>query len=465
MSAPLVILLTSGVIFSAGLVLRRRPVASSVVTAGGALALAFFTLRISLDQPIEVLGAALKFGGTFQLLGRTLSLTAGNRAVVGFLFVSAGFVFGAGWIARPGAYFFPAGMALVASVVASLMISPFLYAAVFLELAALAGVLLIAAPGRASIRGSERLLIFYTLAMLAILVTGWMLPSVGVTRATPELAGRAIRLLALGFAVLMLVPPFHIWVLDAFERASPYAVVLLIAVLQSAGLFFMLRFLDNYDWLRTDLELMASIRLVGVALVIIGGLFALAERSMVRAVVYVLMGDLGITLIAVSLNSASGYQLALGLTAVRVISLAVWGLGTAVLQRRKTVDAADELYGQGLNSPLAAATALIGLASLSGLPMTAGFPARWGVMTALAGQDPGIALLVAGSIMVNGLACLRWLRHALTPAGTSIGDLLARADAVFLGLGMTMCLSLGLFPQLIFPWVVQTLSGLKNLLL
>ncbi len=465
MSAPIIIFLISAMVFGLGIVLRHRPIASSAVTATGAMALAIFALRIPIDQPMDVFGIAIKIGSTFQLLGRSLTLSAGNRAVVGFLFVATGFVFGAGWAARPGAYFFPAGMVVVGAVVAALMISPFLYAAVFLEIAALAGVLLIAPPGRASIRGSERLLLFYTLAMLAILVTGWMLPSVGVTRATPELAARAIRLLALGFAVLILVPPFHIWLLDAFEQTSPYAVVLLVAVLQSAGLFFMLRFLDNYEWLRTDLGLMADMRLVGAALIVIGGLFALAERSMVRSVVYVLMGDLGVTLLAISLNTPAGYQLALGLSAVRVIGLAIWGLGISVLQRGEPGGRAGALAGRGLDAPLAAAAALVGLASLSGLPMTAGFPARWGVMMALAGQAPRVALLVIGSVMANGLACVKWLRVLLSTAETPTHLKRARGEDVFLGLGVVLVLSLGLFPQLIFPWVVQTLNGLKNLLL
>ncbi len=431
----------------------------------GALALALFALRVPLDQPIELFGIALKVGGSFQLLGRSLALSASNRAVVGFLYVAASFVFGAGWAARPGAYFFPAGIVFVGAVVAALMISPFLYAAAFLEIAALAGVLLISPPERPAIRGSERLLVFYTFAMLAILVTGWMLPSVGVTRATPELAARAIRLLALGFAVLMLVPPFHIWLLDAFELASPYAVILLVAVLQSAGLFFMLRFLDNYDWLRTDAGLMTNIRVVGTALIVIGGLLALAERSMVRSVVYVLMGDLGVTLVAISLNTPVGYQLALGLSAVRVISMAVWGLGVSVLQVRTAGGSTSFLLGEGLNEPLATAAALVGLASLSGLPMTAGFPARWGVMTALVGGAPSVALLVAGSIMANGLTCVKWLRRALAPYTNYKSPSRSRGEFAFLGLGIALCLSLGLFPQLIFPWVVQTLNGLKNLLL
>jgi len=172
-----------------------------------------------------------------------------------------------------------------------------------------------------------------------------------------------------------------------------------------------------------------------------------------------------VTLVAVSLNTSVGYQLALGLSAVRVISLAVWGLGISILQRSSVGGMSGALAGRGLDAPLAAAAALVGLASLGGLPMTAGFPARWGVMNAFAGQAPTLALLVVGSVMANGLACIKWLRNALVPSEAPASFGATRNETVFLGLGIALCLWLGLFPQSIFPWVVQTLSGLKNLLL
>jgi NADH-quinone oxidoreductase subunit N len=204
---------------------------------------------------------------------------------------------------------------------------------------------------------------------------------------------------------------------------------------------------------------------VGMALTVIGGLFALSERSIARSVAYVVVGDLGVTLLAVSLNSPVGYKLALGLSGVRVVSLGVWGLGVAVLERKGGGHGRGSFSGSGRQSPVAAAGALVGLASLSGLPMTAGFPARWGVMAAFAGQAPGVALLVIASIILNGLACIKWLREALAPQETQSQARTTRWESAFLGTGIAVCLALGLFPQLVFPWVIQTLGGLRNLLL
>ena len=263
--------------------------------------------------------------------------------------------------------------------------------------------------------------------------------------------------------MLLLVPPFHIWLLDSVGDTNPFGAILVVAVLQSAGLFFMLRFLDSYDWLRTDAGLTSSLQVVGGALVVVGGLWSIAETSLPRSMVYVMLGDLGVSLMAVALGTAAGYQLALGLTAVRILGLGVWGLGMAIFQQRGIDAGTRQIESSGYRVPLAAAAALIGLASIAGLPMTAGFPARWGVSSVLAGQFPVQSLLVVGSIMAGGLACLRWLRRSLAtrPAESEPG--LGRRANGFLIVGIIMCLGLGLFPQLIFPWVVQVVGGLKNL--
>jgi len=57
-------------------------------------------------------------------------------------------------------------------------------------------------------------------------------------------------LLILSFAILMAVPPFHLWISAAAQRANPHSMAFVIFILQSAGLFFALRFLDGFPWLR-----------------------------------------------------------------------------------------------------------------------------------------------------------------------------------------------------------------------
>lgn len=464
MNAPAILAGGTGLLAVAAVALRRRPGWSGVVSTAGLLLLAAFTLAAPLDQALELASLSVKVSGTLTVLGRSFIIGPANRAVIGFLYLSGGFMFGAGWMARPGRTFYPAGLVLLGAVGSALTITPFLYAAIFLEVAVLAAVILLSPPERPALRGSLRLLVFYTLAMMAILVTGWMLPSIGVTRATPALVNQALRLLGLGFAVLMLVPPFHVWLLSATEDASPYALVFVVVILQSAGLFFMLRFIDNYDWLRGNPVIMQGLREVGTAVIVIGMIWAMVERTQMRSAIYVLLIDMGVTILSVGVGTPAGYQLALGLSGTRVVSLGVWGLGMAVLERgRFEVPGAGVWPGAAFASPLAMAATMVGFVSLGGLPLTAGFPGRWGIIRALLPVSPGQALLVVAAVLACGGVAVRWLRPGIRGAGSRSRLALTNWERVFLLLGIAMCILLGAFPQLLYPWVVQAASGLSNL--
>lgn len=464
MNAPAILAGGTGLLAATAVVLRRRPGWSAVVSTTGLILLAAFTLTAPLDEAVKVASFSIKVSGTLNVLGRAFIIGPANRAMIGFLYLAGGFLFGAGWMARPGRTFYPAGLVLLGAVGSALTISPFLYAAIFLEVAVLAAVILLSPPTRPALRGSLRLLVFYTLAMMAILVTGWMLPSIGVTRATPGLVNLALRLLGLGFAVLMLVPPFHVWLLSGTEEASPYALVFVVIILQSTGLFFMLRFIDSYDWLRGSPVILQGLREVGVAVMVIGIVWALVERTQMRAAVYVLIIDMGVTILSVGVGTPPGYQLALGLSGTRVVSLGVWGLGMSVLERDRLETPGRRAWpGAAFVSPLATAAAMVGFVSLGGLPLTAGFPGRWGIIRALLPVSPGQALLVVVAVLACGGVAMRWLRPGIRGAGRRKRLRLTTLERLYLLVGLAMCILLGVFPQLLYPWVVQAASGLSNL--
>jgi NADH-quinone oxidoreductase subunit N len=189
------------------------------------------------------------------------------------------------------------------------------------------------------------------------------------------------------------------------------------------------------------------------------GLWAMAQRSLARMAAYAMLADTAIIVLAFSSMTPSGHQLALGLSGARVISLSVWALGASVLGNAGVGDSSDDLSGIGYPAPLATATVLVGLFSLAGFPLTAGFPGRWAVM---AGGGTA-ALVVVATLAGVSLAAVRWTstvfrapRDLTLPASSAL-------ERFLLGAGILLCLLLGLFPQLLYPWVVNALSGLTGL--
>jgi formate hydrogenlyase subunit 3/multisubunit Na+/H+ antiporter MnhD subunit len=463
MSAPLLLLVVTGALALSVALLRNRPRSYTVVSAIGSALLAAFSLWITLDEPFEILGLPIKITSTWLVLGRVLILDEGNRAAVGFIYLAGAFIFGGAWVAQPNRNLYYVGLLCLGSVAASFLIQPFLFAAVFLEFTAMGAVLILNSPENPAHRGSLRLLILYTLAMIVILFAGWMLENLGVTSATPELAQRATLLLALGFAIIMAVPPFHLWLPPTAEKANPYGLSFVTILLQSAGLFFLLRFLDSYTWLRTVPGLFDGIQWVGIAMVGFGSMLTITQRSFSKVMAYALITDFGVMLLAVGTGTPEGYRLALGLSGVRVVNLAVWAMGLAKILDHPHADHFQELQGAAYRSPLGAASALIGVASMAGFPLTAGFPGRWALLSTLATDNPIAGWAIILAFLCVGVATLRWANALLGSSPDEAIKTSTLVETLFIGGGIAMCILLGAFPQLLYPWVTEAAAGMAQL--
>ena len=457
MSAPALIFVLISVLVVATLGLRRRsflPFALAGVSSG---LIGLFVLYAPLDQAISLLGIPLRLDSSWEILGRPLSLDPQDRAGVGFLFLVGSLFFGLGWAVAPGRSFVPGGLIALGLLAGALTVEPFLFAAIFLELAAMACVLILIPPGARSERGALNLLVLYSMAMMAILFTGWLLENVGVTSVTPELALRVILLLGLGFVILLFVPPFHYWLPSIAHRVNPYSLAFVAIILQSSGMFFLLRFLDNFAWMRADPRVSAAIQAAGGLMIVYGTLVAVTQTSFPKIAAYVLLADIGVSLIAVGSGLTIGTEIAMGLTGVRVISLALWALGSASMSRT------GYARGAGRKAPFSTAGGLVGLLSLAGLPLTAGFPWRWALLDNLSEGSRFSMLLMIFSMLAILWAVLRWTHFFFESGTTERDDVEKSPSTLAVALMAGACLLLGIFPQLATPWVAQAMAGLPNL--
>ncbi|MFV1859737.1 MAG: proton-conducting transporter membrane subunit [Anaerolineales bacterium] len=457
MSAPALVSIAIALLAGATLGLRRRAYLPFAIAGISCVLIGLFVLYAPLDAALSVLGIPVRLESTWQILGRALSLDAQNRAGVGFLFLVGALFFGLGWAVAPGRSFVPAGLIALGLLAGALTIEPFLFAAIFLELAAMASVFILIPPGSRSERGVLNILVLYTMAMMAILFTGWLLENVGVTSVTPDLALRVVLLLGLGFVILMFVPPFHYWLPSIAERVNPYSLAFVAIILQSSGVFFLLRFLDNFAWMRADPRVSMAIQAAGVLMIVFGTLVAVTQISFLKIAVYVLLADIGVSLLAIGSDLSAGTEIAIGLTGVRVISFGLWGLGAALMSKT------GYSRGDGRRAPIATAAGLVGVMSLAGFPLTAGFPWRWTLLTQLPEASRAGALLMVFSTLAILWAVLRWT-SVLFDLGSAEADVVEdkpRTLAVTLMAGASLLL--GIFPQLAVPWVAQATAGLANL--
>jgi NADH:ubiquinone oxidoreductase subunit 2 (subunit N) len=187
--------------------------------------------------------------------------------------------------------------------------------------------------------------------------------------------------------------------------------------------------------------------------------------------------ETGFSLLAISLLGSSSQQaLSLFFTLIlpRGLSLSIWGLALAALQKAVMGENRDlpveqaltYRYVQGIarRYPFAAAAALLAHFSLAGFPLLAGFPVRLALLDALSGES--ISLSLAGLFGLAGLMAggIRTLAVFISAEGALAWESLETIpQRLLLGLGAVMLVLVGLFPQWFTPFMVQMLAIFPNL--
>jgi NADH:ubiquinone oxidoreductase subunit 2 (subunit N) len=469
-NAPLIFLLfpTAASLPAYGLY-SRRPRLVAFGAALLSLFLSWLALALPLDAPLSVWNASIPVSHTLPLFGRSFTFLNSMRPALFFLSFGAAAMYGGS--AAVGQYrrIVPVGLVVQALLTASLFIQPFLYAALFLLLSVAGLSMLLSDSSHPEPRGAVRWIAFTALAVPFLLLAGTEL---SYRSGLPLDAARAqpiIVLLSLGFALLLAVPPFHFWLPDVADDSPPYSVSLILTLYIGAVVFFLLRFLDEFSWLRTSAEMYSILQSGGAVLCVVGGVLALAQERFGRMIGYLSMVNLGAILLALSTRTPDGVETAVVLLATRGFSLIVWGIAFHVLRARQADDRIDMLRGKAALFPFSCVAAVLSGLSLSGIPGLISFPGYWSTLRILSsGSEAGISLpmvLLLACMATGVLSCLRFARVMLeSPLGLPFPPEGGRLHRLILGFSIILFFLLGFLPQLYLPWLANSAQAFSNLM-
>lgn len=457
MNASLLTFSVTGIGILVQIFTRRRHLLASLLSSAFAFLIAIFIFSIPMDRAFTVMGASMRVSSTWQIFGRSFILDEFNRQAVGFLYLAGGMILGSAWISKPTRMFHPLGLALLGLVAASLMVVPFLFAAIFLELAAITFLLVLSRRTTGSARSGMRMLTLYTLAMLAILFAGSIADLGGMNElGFSFLDNRVTILLAFGFATLLSIPPFHSWLPIAVRETHPFAIALATTILPAAGLFFVLRFFSAFSFTANEANLLEIIRIFGATTVWVAALWGASQKSFAKMAAYAIVSDLGVMLVAVGLGSVEGYRLALAITAARFVGTLCLALGLSNNSYSNQQD------GQRIDpalppSTLARLAVILGGASIAGFPLTAGFPAKWRLLQIL---SVGPSYVWVSLLLGMAILGFRILRFVHTHKAIQITNGVDAKKTAFLATAILLTFGIGLYPRVLSPWIERTVIGL-----
>ena len=215
----------------------------------------------------------------------------------------------------------------------------------------------------------------------------------------------AIGLLAAGLAFKIAAFPFHAWAPDAYQGASAPVAAFLAAASKAAGLAALGRvslvaFESEGGTLSVVLVVVAALS------IIVGSIVAMAQTNMKRLLAYSSIAHAGYALLGFISGTSEGASATMTYAFLYVfMTLGAFGVVIALGERGEKLDGYNGLAAQ---RPGTAALMLLFLLSLTGIPPTAGFTAKFVVILSVVRADQtALAVLAVLCSVVTAFVYLR----------------------------------------------------------
>ncbi len=264
----------------------------------------------------------------------------------------------------------------------------------------------------------------------------------------------AMGLMVAGLAFKIAAVPFHAWAPDAYQGASTPVAAFLAAGSKAAGLAALGR-----------LSLVAfgaqaqvfSVLLAGLAAlsIVVGSVIALAQTDMKRLLAYSSIAHVGYALLGLVAGTPEGISTTMIYAFFYVfMTLGAFCVVIALGERGENLDGYRGLAAQ---RPLMAALMLLFLLSLTGIPPTAGFVAKFGViLSAVTAGQMALAVLAVVFSVVSAFVYMRvavfmFMKEPQEAAPSH----LPMAVSAALGVAALVTLIGGIFPGILVSWAVS----------
>jgi len=193
----------------------------------------------------------------------------------------------------------------------------------------------------------------------------------------------AMVAVAAGMFFKIAAVPFHMWAPDVYEGA-PTPITAYISVASKAASFAMLLrlFLVPLGPLRPNWETLLAV--VALATMTIGNLAALNQDNIKRLLAYSSIGHVGYILLGLVAGNQTGrIGIVVYLFVYTAMTLGAFAVVTGMRRADAIGDRLEDMRGLMSKNPGAALLMLIFLLSLTGIPPTAGFIAKYYIFLAL----------------------------------------------------------------------------------
>ncbi|MFD2257363.1 NADH-quinone oxidoreductase subunit N [Luteolibacter algae] len=223
----------------------------------------------------------------------------------------------------------------------------------------------------------------------------------GMENTVPLLFGIALVLVALGFKVGAV--PMQMWIPDVYQGAPTPTTAFLSVGSKAAGFVLLLRFLAPFVGEASPVrsQVLTILLILAGATLLFGNLAAIAQSNFKRLLAYSSIAHAGFLILAIAAwtptsesNISSVEAVSFYLATYLIMTLGVFFV-VAQIRIHRNGESISDFNGLGKTHPTLALAMTVLLASLAGVPLTAGFIGKFFVFQLAAGAHLWIGLGIA----------------------------------------------------------------------
>jgi NADH-quinone oxidoreductase subunit N len=270
----------------------------------------------------------------------------------------------------------------------------------------------------------------------------------------PPMIAIGLVLLLISMSFKVSAAPFHFWTPDVYDGAPTVFTSFMATIVKAAAFFAFVRLFENaFGSLHEQWQTLIVILIA--ATLLIGNLTAVFQQSVKRMLAYSSIAQAGFMLFSLfALNNLAKEGLVLYAAAYSLASIGIF----AILIKMKDYTI-DGFNGLGKVHPLLAVTATVFLLSLTGIPLTAGFQAKFFMLMA-AVQTGHHIWLVIFAVLCAAISAYYYFRiiQAMFFKEAAIDTVILADDItpafkILLVITAALIIVLGLFPHFLTNWL------------
>ncbi|MEY2596819.1 MAG: hypothetical protein RI965_2091 [Bacteroidota bacterium] len=225
----------------------------------------------------------------------------------------------------------------------------------------------------------------------------------GLSVLTPMKAAGLLLILA-SMAFKVSAAPFHFWTPDVYDGAPTVFTSFMATIVKSVAFYAFLHLFDNaFGNLHEDWKNLVAV--IALLTLLIGNITAVFQQSVKRMLAYSSIAQAGFMMLAIlSLNVFAKQGLLLYFAGYSIATLGIF----AVLVKMKD-HSVDAFNGLSKTNPIIALSVLVSLLSLAGIPLTAGFFAKYYMLLAVI-REGHLMWLVVTAVLCAAVSIYYYFR-------------------------------------------------------